>query len=97
MEKADVLELLKADLNFLTLSEERERHLSHLIDAAKGMMVREGASLSEPYSAEEVQLLVMYAAHLFRKRATGEPMPRMLRWALNNQIFAQKAGGTDVT
>lgn len=37
----------------------------------------------------------MYAAYLVRKRATEEAMPRMLRWALNNRLFSQKAGGGD--
>lgn len=47
--------------------------------------------LPEPYSVEDGHLIVMYAAYLFRKRATEEPMPRMLRWALNNRIFGEKA------
>lgn len=47
--------------------------------------------LQEPYSIEDGHLIMMYAAYLFRKRATEEPMPRMLRWALNNRIFGEKA------
>ena len=44
---------------------------------------------------ESVNLIVMYAAYLFRKRAEDNPiMPRMLRYALNQMLFAQKAGGT---
>ena len=36
------------------------------------------------------QLVVMYAAWLWRKRDTGEGMPRMLRYALNQRVFSQK-------
>ena len=97
MEKEDVLELLKADLNFLALSEEKEKYLNHLIDAAKAMTEREGVVFSTPLSAEDVQLLVMYEGHLFRKRATGEPMSRTLRWALNNRIFSKKEGEKSAT
>ena len=38
-------------------------------------------------------LVVMYAAYLYRKRREDGPMPRSLRWALNNRLFSQKAGG----
>ena len=50
---------------------------------------REGIALAE--TLEDAQLVEMYAAYLVRKRATTEPMPRMLRWALNNRLFSQKA------
>ena len=43
-------------------------------------------------SLEDAQLILMYAAYLFRKRATDEGMPRMLRWALNNRIFSGGGG-----
>jgi hypothetical protein len=35
----------------------------------------------------------MYAAYLWRQRVTGEGMPRMLRYALNNRLFSRKAAG----
>lgn len=57
------------------------------------------------YEVDDANLIVMYAAWLYRKRvddslsgytsaisATG--MPRMLRYALNNRIFSQKMGAT---
>ena len=47
---------------------------------------------------EDNQIVVMYAAYLFRKRADDNPvMPRMLRYALNNRLFAQMAGETNGT
>lgn len=93
MTQADLLKLLQADLNQLMLDETRLAQLTHLIDTAIQLIRREGASVTEPYSPEDGQLIVMYAAYLFRKRATNEGMPRMLRWALNNRIFSEKAGG----
>lgn len=93
MEKTDLMTLLQADLDMLTPGSIRENQLSQLIDAAIAFITREGAAVAAPYSIEDGQLIVMYAAYLFRKRATDEPMPRMLRWALNNRIFSEKARG----
>lgn len=97
MTQADLLTLLQADLNVLSPDPTRLAQLNHLIDAALQLIAREGVTLQEPFSAEDGQLVVMYAAYLFRKRATAEPMPRMLRWALNNRVFSAKAGGQSAT
>lgn len=37
-------------------------------------------------------LVLMYAAYLWRCRVTQAPMGRMLQLALNNRLFGQKAG-----
>lgn len=91
MTQADLLLLLQADLNILSPDVTRLAQLQHLIATAIQLIAHEGAMLPEPYSVEDGHLIVMYAAYLFRKRATEEPMPRMLRWALNNRIFGEKA------
>lgn len=93
MTQADLLTLLQADLNILSPDATRLAQLQHLIATAIQLIAREGVTLTEPFSAEDGQLVIMYASYLFRKRATDEPMPRMLRWALNNRIFSEKAGG----
>ncbi len=93
MTQADLLTLLQADLNILSPDSTRLAQLTHLLKAALQLIAREGVTLQEPFSAEDGQLVIMYASYLFRKRATDEPMPRMLRWALNNRIFSAKAGG----
>lgn len=95
MSENDLLMLLQADLNILRPDLTRSNQLRHLIGTAIQMIRREGATLAEPYSVEDGQLIVMYAAYLYRKRATDEAMPRMLRWALNNRIFSEKAGGAN--
>ena len=97
MSVADIMQLLQIDLGFVTLDELRQKQLKQLVDAAVGFIAREGLQLAAPFTVEEAQLVEMYAAYLFRKRDTGEAMPRMLRWALNNAILAQagSGGGSD--
>lgn len=97
MTDEDVLKILQADLNLLMLDETRTAQLNQYIQAAKEFIQREGVAIATPYSVEDSQLIEMYAAYLFRKRDSGEGMPRMLRWALNNRLFSQKAGGSDAT
>lgn len=96
MTDADILSILQADLNILAPDATRTAQLEHYIQAATSFIKREGVALAAPYSIEDGQLIEMYAAYLFRKRDSGEGMPRMLRWALNNRIFGQ-AGDRDVT
>lgn len=93
MTAADILALLQVDLGELYPSEQRTAYLQQAIGAAQGFIAREGIVLTD--SVEDAQLVVMYAAYLVRKRATTEPMPRMLRWALNNRLFGQKGQVTD--
>lgn len=97
MVRAELLMLLQADLNILSPDVTRLVQLDHLIEVSLQLISREGVTLQEPYSAEDAQLIIMYASYLYRKRATDEPMPRMLRWALNNRIFSEKARNADVT
>lgn len=88
------LALLKMDLQLMTAA--FDDYLLRLLDSAEKMIIREGITLTD--SAEDEQLRIMYAAYLYRKRADDtNAMPRMLRWALNNRLFSQKAGGTDAT
>lgn len=97
MTDEDVLKILQADLNLLMLDETRTAQLNQYIQAAKEFIQKEGVAIATPYSVEDSQLIEMYAAYLFRKRDSGDGMPRMLRWALNNRLFSQKAGGSDAT
>lgn len=93
MTNADILTMLQVDLGELYPSTERAEYLNQAIAAAQQFIVREGITLTD--SVEDGQLVEMYAAYLIRKRATTEAMPRMLRWALNNRLFSQKAQVTD--
>ena len=85
-----LLSLLKSNLEII--SPIHDDYLYSLITAAQQMITREGVTLGE--SDEDCQLVVMYAAYLYRKRAEDSPvMPRMLRYALNNRIFSEKVSG----
>lgn len=85
--------MLQVDLGELYPNEQRAAYLTQAISAAQAFITREGVVLTD--SIEDGQLVEMYAAYLVRKRATTEPMPRMLRWALNNRLFSQKAQVSD--
>lgn len=89
MDSAAILTMLQVDLGEFYPNEQRKAYLLHCISAAQSFIAREGIALTE--SVEDGQLVEMYAAYLVRKRATAEAMPRMLRWALNNRLFSQKA------
>ena len=83
------LTMVKTDLGIMTATAYDTR-LTQYIDTARSAIVREGVStLSD--DVEDVQLVAMYAGWLWRKRDTGEGMPRNLRWMLNNRIFSEKA------
>jgi hypothetical protein len=82
-----MLEMLKVDLGIKT--DAYDERLGQYITSAQQMITREGATLSLE-SVEDMQLVVMYAAWLWRRRDGMEGMPRMLRWALNNRILSEK-------
>lgn len=88
MEMALLMGMLKIDLGITTTA--YDERLSQYLTSAKQAIVEEGASnldaLSNPADA---QLIVMYAAWMWRKRDTMEGMPRMVRYALNNRVFKE--------
>ena len=66
--------------------------LMQCLASAREQIVREGATdLNETASVGDLNLVVNYAAWMWRKRDTMEGMPRMLRWQLNNRVLAVKA------
>lgn len=87
-----ILTMLKANLQIMPENTLQDEYLNSLITTAKQMITREGITLAD--TVEDGQLVVMYAAYLYRKRADDAPvMPRMLRYALNNRLFSQKVRG----
>ena len=90
-----ILTMLQSDLGELYPDENRAAYLKQNIEAARQLIRREGVVVGK--TAEDVQLVEMYAAYLVRKRSSDEGMPRMLRWALNNRLFSQKAQVRDDT
>lgn len=84
------LTMVKTDLGIMS-STSYDTRLTQYIETAKKAITREGASLSD--EVEDVQLVAMYAGWLWRKRDTGDGMPRSLRYMLNNRIFSEKMRG----
>lgn len=85
-----LLPALKVDLRLSTNA--YDERLTAYLQNAVAAITREGAELTD--SAEDQMLVVQYAAWTWRRRDTGEAMPRMIRWALNNRIFSQHMEGT---
>lgn len=82
------LSMLKQDLKIM--SNKIDPFLDRLMSAAEEYIEAEGIRLGDTPGDRE--LVVMYAAYLYRKRSEeAAVMPRMLRWALNNRLFWQKS------
>lgn len=89
MTNETILAMLKVNLQIIAGNTLQDAYLQNLIETAKQMITREGITLAD--TIEDGNLVVMYAAYLYRKRADDSPvMPRMLRYALNNRLFSQK-------
>lgn len=88
MTDSEILTLVKADIGLLVLNTNQTAFLESCLASAKSFIAREGIVLDQS-DAEDVQLIEMYTAYLWRKRATNDPMPRMLRWALNNRLLGE--------
>ena len=86
MDQETMLVALKVDLGITTTA--YDVRLSQILTSAREAIKIEGIDLTENIS--DCNLIVMYAAWLWRKRDTAEGMPRMLRWMMNNRLFSQK-------
>jgi len=82
-----ILEMLKVELGISTNA--YDTVLNQIIAYSVDEIEREGTVL-DLSTVSDTTLVSMYAAWLWRKRETGEGMPRMLRYALNNRVFSQK-------
>ena len=83
----DILAMLKSNLQLMGTT--WNEYLTQLIEVSTREIEREGVVL-DTSQIDDVNLIVMYASYLYRKRNTDGPMPRMLRYALNNRLFAGK-------
>lgn len=79
-----LLPYLKIDLGITTSA--YDSRLEQYLMNAQNEISREGITIND----NDDQLVVMYAAWTWRRRDTGEGMPRMLRYALNNRVFSEK-------
>lgn len=89
MTDADILKMTKHNLAIAGAT--WNEYLTNLIGVAKQAIGREGIVLDVD-DIEDCNLIVMYTAYLYRKRADDDPqMPQMLRYALNNRLLSVKA------
>lgn len=86
----DLLDMLKIDLGIRT--DAYDVRLQQYLQSAQTRIQQEGATLLLD-DVDDCQLVVMYAAWMWRKRDSMEGMPRMLRVALNNRVFSEKMEG----
>ena len=90
MTTAEMLAALKVDLGITSTA--YDDRLTQYIQAAEKSIKDEGVTLDLTNNLEHVQLVIMYAGWQWWKRDTGEGMPRMVRYQLNNLIFHQHIG-----
>lgn len=78
---------VKTDLGITT--DVYDTRLQSCICTARQRIREEGITLTD--SESDFNLVVMFAAYLWRCRSSGEGLPRMLRYAMNNRLFSQRA------
>lgn len=91
MTDEEILEtFLLPDLEKIAVPETQRTFLLQLITSAKEQITREGITL-DLTAVDDCLTVSMYAAYLYRRRAVADNgMPRMLRYRLNNRLFAEK-------
>lgn len=87
MDMEQLLSGLKIDLGIR--SQVYDGRLRDRLQEAQERLRDEGITM-EATTADR-DLVIMYAAWLWRNRIDGAPMPRMLVIARNNRLFGQKA------
>ena len=90
MNDSTMLEMLKVDLGISTTA--YDNRLAQYLQSALAAIETEGVTV-DTSDIQDVNLAIMYAAWLWRKRDTGEGMPRNIRWILNNRLFSEKING----
>lgn len=85
-----LLTMLKTDLGIMS-SNAYDARLTQYITSAKAYIINEGAQTLDITQPDDAELVVMYARWMWRRRDSMEGMPQMLRRALNNRVFREKA------
>lgn len=84
-----MLTMLKIDLGISTNA--YDGRLEQYLDVAQKEIVREGITFPDELDVEDMQLIVMYASYMWRKRDGNETgMPRNLQFLLHNRLMSQK-------
>lgn len=85
-----ILQMVRIDLGINT--DVYDGRLKQYIAAATAEIEREGVHLSKTAVVDQ-NLIAQYAAWMWRKRDTGEGIPRMIRWQINNRLFGGEDNG----
>ena len=88
-----LLAMLKIDLG-LTVDAYDSR-LQQILASATSAIMKAGATTLDVSDPLDAQLVVMYAAWLWRGRDDMPAMPRSLQYALHNRVFGEKMGGAE--
>lgn len=91
LSQQDRLKLLKQDLQRIGTIPGDDDYLTHLLQAAKGSLERQG--IRDDESSDYDQVIIGIAAWIYRKRVTGETEPRYLRSMRHDLIISQKGKG----
>lgn len=83
------LEFLKIDLGFMEPDAATQRYMEHCLDTARLELGEKGVDLIEE-RADDLSLVVMYAAWLYRKRGGSGAMTEMLRYSIRNHKTRMK-------
>lgn len=84
---SSLLSALKIDL--LITTESFDSRLTQYLRYAYEAIGDTGITLAVTNERDK-QLVIMYAAWMWRRRDSGEAMPRMIQYALHNRLFSQK-------
>ncbi len=67
-----------------------DNRLLRVLKAAAASIVQEGVTDLDPSDTLDGELIIDYAAWAWEKRRESVGLSRMLRWRLNNRLFALK-------
>lgn len=81
-----IVNSVKIDLGITTNA--YDSRLTEYVKAAIEEIKREGVVLKD--NPDDSNLATLYAAWMWKKRDTGEGIPRMIRWQLNNRLFGKR-------
>lgn len=88
---AGILESLKVDLQMTTTA--YDVRLKQIIKSSYENIIAMGAQSLNVDTDRDREIVIKYAAWTWRRRETGEGMPRMLELDLNNRVLGEKAHG----
>lgn len=83
------LKFLQIDLGFMEPDAATITYMENRLDAARRELDAKGIDLIET-NADDLSLVVMYAAWLYRRRDGSGAMPDMLRYSINNHKTRMK-------